>query len=168
MQVAVMCEIAEACLRANPRERPSMLDVIRTLSAVSNYIDSSRTLTYSASSQPTSLAAFQATSINAHAAAASPAQPANAAAAAAVLRPPRSPALSPPQNENGSSSGAPAAVAAASSPGPREGRPSSSHSDGAEARAASMISLGTRLRSSGKRLRAVGHIEWETWRIVSG
>ena len=42
VQVAVMCEIAEACLRPNPRERPSMLDVVRTLSAVSNFSESSQ------------------------------------------------------------------------------------------------------------------------------
>ncbi|GAX84415.1 hypothetical protein CEUSTIGMA_g11836.t1 [Chlamydomonas eustigma] len=41
VQVAVMCEIAEACLRANPRERPSMLEVIKTLSAVSRLNEAS-------------------------------------------------------------------------------------------------------------------------------
>ena len=170
VQVAVMCEIAEACLRANPRERPSMLDVIRTLSAVSSYTDSSRKLTYAESSQPAasgatteqktaSLAASQspAATINARASAASPAKPANAAAVTGVSRPPRSPA----QNESAFGSGAAiaAAAAAASSPGPSAGRPSSSRSDGAgspEIRAASMNSLGTRLRSSGKT--AQGHM----------
>ena len=165
-----MCEIAEACLRANPRERPSMLDVIRTLSAVSSYTDSSRKLTYAESSQPAasgatteqktaSLAASQspAATINARASAASPAKPANAAAVTGVSRPPRSPA----QNESAFGSGAAiaAAAAAASSPGPSAGRPSSSRSDGAgspEIRAASMNSLGTRLRSSGKT--AQGHM----------
>ena len=165
-----MCEIAEACLRANPRERPSMLDVIRTLSAVSSYTDSSRKLTYAESSQPAasgatteqktaSLAASQspAATINARASAASPAKPANAAAVTGVSRPPRSPA----QNESAFGSGAAiaAAAAAASSPGPSAGRPSSSRSDGAgspEIRAASMNNLGTRLRSSGKT--AQGHM----------
>ena len=42
VQVAVMCEIAEACLRHNPRERPSMLDVVRTLSAVSSFSESTQ------------------------------------------------------------------------------------------------------------------------------
>ena len=166
VQVAVMCEIAEACLRANPRERPSMLDVIRTLSAVSSYTDSSRKLTYAESSQPAasgatteqktaSLAASQspAATINARASAASPAKPANAAAVTGVSRPPRSPA----QNESAFGSGAAiaAAAAAASSPGPSAGRPSSSRSDGAgspEIRAASMNNLG----SSGKT--AQGHM----------
>ena len=39
VQVSVFCEVAEACLRTQPRERPNMLDVVRTLSKAQGGMD---------------------------------------------------------------------------------------------------------------------------------
>jgi len=39
VQIAVLSEVVEACLRRNPRERPSMLDVVRAVSAAQKFIE---------------------------------------------------------------------------------------------------------------------------------